>query len=503
MMLENIAQGASVILTPYNIFFCWLGSSAGLLLGATPGISATMSIALLVPLTFTLSPATGLIMLGGIYCGAIYGGSIASILLRTPGTPASAATVYDGYAMTQKGEAGKALGLAIFASVTGGFMSALVLLFAAPQVAKVALKFRSAEMFWLVVFGLTIVASVTGKSIVKGLITALLGLVLATIGMHPMTGFMRFSFGFASLYDGIPFIVALIGLFSISQAMVLVERGGEEKQVTVPKIGRVFPGWKLLYRLKWTSIRSALIGIGIGAVPGPGATISAFVAYDQAKRLSKTPEKFGTGIPEGVVAPEAANNGVTGGSLIPMLTLGIPGNECTAALLGGVMIHGLIPGPKLFTQHAPITYAFMLSMILNELFYSSFGFLFVKYLAKMVLIPRGILAPVIVVLSVIGSYAIRCSLIDVGFMFGMGLLGYALRKLKFPLVPIILGMILGPLAEENLARSITIAHARGTNLLFFFISSPIALVFMIITGLSLGWSIYKRATTEVISEEGL
>lgn len=502
-MLENIAQGASILFTPYNIFFCWLGASAGLLLGAIPGISATMSIALLVPMTFPLSPATGLIMLGGVYCGAIYGGSIASILLRTPGTPASAATVYDGYVMTQKGESGKALGLAIFASVIGGLMSAFVLLFAAPQVAKVALKFRSAEMFWLVVFGLTIVASVSGKSIVKGLITALLGLIFATIGMHPLTGFMRFSFGFASLYDGIPFIVALIGLFSVSQAMVLAERGGEEKQVTVPRIGRVFPGFKLLYGLKWTAMRSALIGIGIGAIPGPGATISSFVAYDQAKKLSKTPEKFGTGIAEGVVAPEAANNGVTGGSLIPMLTLGIPGNECTAALLGGLMIHGLIPGPRLFTTHASITYAFMLSMFLNELFYSSFGFVFVKYLAKIVLIPRGILAPAIIVLSVIGSYAIRSSLIDVGFMFGMGILGYALRKLKFPLVPIILGMILGPLAEKNLARSIILAHARGTNLLFYFVSSPIALTCMIITALSLGWAIYKRATAEVISEEAL
>jgi len=502
-MLENIVQGASYTFQLHNIFFCWLGSTAGVILGATPGISATMSIALLVPMTFALAPDSGLIMLGGIYCGAIYGGSISSILLRTPGTPASAATVYDGYTMTQKGEAGKALGLTIFASVVGGALSAVVCLLAAPQVAKVALKFRSPEMFWLVVFGLTIVASVTGKSISKGLISALLGLLFASIGMHPLTGFMRFTFGLPALYDGIPFIVALIGLFSFSQAMVLVERGGEEKQITIPKIGRVFPGWKLLNKLKWTAVRSALIGIGIGAVPGPGATISAFVAYDQAKKLSKTPEKFGTGIPEGVVAPEAANNGVTGGSLIPMLTLGIPGNECTAALLGGIMIHGLIPGPRLFTEHAAITYAFMLSMILNELFYSTFGFAFVRYLAKIALIPRGILAPVIVVLSVIGSYAIRNSLTDVCFMLGMGLLGYAFRKLKFPLVPIILGMILGPLAEENLARCLTIAHARGFNVWYFFFTSPIALAFMIITALSLGWAIYKRVTAKMISEEGL
>jgi len=502
-VLENIAQGAGLAFQPYNIFFCWLGAAAGVILGATPGVSATMSIALLVPVTFALPPATGLIMLGGIYCGAIYGGSIASILLRTPGTPASAATVYDGYVMTQQGEGGKALGLAICGSVIGGVLSALICLFAAPQVARIALKFRSAEMFWLVIFGLTIVASVTGRSISKGLISAFLGLTLATIGMHPLTGFMRFTFGSPSLYDGIPFIVALIGLFSFSQTMVLAERGGEEKQLFVPKIGKVFPGWKLLNKLKWSAIRSAFIGIGIGAIPGPGATISGFVAYDQAKKFSKHPEKFGKGNPEGVIAPEAANNGVTGGSLIPLLTLGIPGNECTAALLGGVMIHGLIPGPRLFTEHAVITFAFMLSMILNEMFYASFGMVFVRYLAKLALVPRGILAPMIVVLSVVGSYAIRNSITDVWFMLGMGLLGYAFRKMKFPLVPIVLGMILGPMAEENLARCLSIAGARGTTVWHIFFTSPIALGFMAITFLSLGWTIYKRVTTGEIEEEGL
>lgn len=499
-MLESIAAGASLLFLPRNILFCCLGSFAGVILGAIPGVTATMSIALLVPITFTLAPEAGLIMLGGIYCGAIYGGSISAILLRTPGTPSAAATIFDGYAMTQKGEAGKALGLAIYASLVGGLLSASICLFASPQVANVALKFQSPEMFWLVICGLTIMVSVAGRSLIKGLIAGLLGLVLATIGMHPFSGFIRFSFGWLALYEGLPFIVALIGLFGFSQTMVLVEKGGEEKQVATAKIERIFPGWKLLNRLKWLAIRSGLIGLFIGAIPGPGGTASIFFAYDQAKKTSKTPEKFGTGIPEGIVAPEAANNGVTGGALIPMLALGIPGNAATAALIGGLIIHGLVPGPKLFIEHSAITYAFLLSLFIANLSYAAVGFMAVRYLAKIAFIPRGFLAPAITVFCVIGTYAIRNSLVDVGIMLGMGLLGYALRKLDFPLAPIVIAMILGPLAEENLIRSMALAGIQGISVWQFFATRPICVMFLILAALSLGFAFKQRMTGKKITD---
>jgi putative tricarboxylic transport membrane protein len=485
MMLEQIYKGLLVALQWHHLLIAFFGAAGGILIGGLPGLTATMGIALLIPITFGMHPASGLIMLGAVYCGAIYGGSIAAILVRAPGTPAAAATVFDGYEMTKKGEAGRALGAAVLSSFVGGFISTTILIFVAQPLAMFSLRFGPPEFMWLGIFGLTIIASLSGKSLLKGLISGAIGLLIATMGMHPLTGYMRFTFGRVELYDGVPVIIALIGLFSVSQVLYLTERKGGEAAEIADKIGRVLPTWEDLKLCKWTLLRSGLIGTTIGAIPGAGADIASFVGYNEARRWSKHPEKFGTGYIEGVVGSEAANNGVTGGSLIPLLTLGIPGNAVTAVLLGGLLIQGLLPGPELFTKHADITYGFIMSLYLAKTFYLILGFFGARHFVRVVKTPSGVLAPVITALAVIGSYAINNSLSDVWLMLGMGLLGYALRKFDFPLAPICLAIILGPMVESNLARTLTLATARDIPTFLLFFTRPICLILMGLIVLSL------------------
>jgi len=484
-MPDQIYNGMLVALQWQNVIIAILGSAGGIIIGSLPGLTATMGVALLIPLTFGMDPASGLIMLGAVYCGAIYGGSIAAILVRTPGTPAAAATVFDGYEMTKQGKAGQALGAAIYASFVGGIISATILIFVAQPLAMFSLRFGAPEFMWLGIFGLTIIASLAGKSIIKGLISGLIGLLISTMGMHPLTGYIRFTFGRMELIDGIPVIIAMIGLFSVSQVLYLAERKGGEAAEFTEKLGRIIPTWKELKLVKTTLLRSSLIGTVIGAIPGAGADIASFVGYSEAKRFSKHPEKFGTGYVEGVVGSEAANNGVTGGSLIPLLTLGIPGNAVTAVLLGGLLIQGLLPGAELFTKHAKITYAFMMSLYLANIFYVILGFFGARYFVRVVKTPSGVLAPVILILSVVGSYAINNAVADIWLMFAVGMLGYGLRKFEFPLAPICLAIILGPLVESNLARTLIISHAKEVNIFILFFTRPICVVLIGLTILSL------------------
>ena len=489
-MLQQIIESTHILFQPLNLILAFVGSTAGVIIGAIPGLSATMGVALLIPLTFALEPASGLIMLAGIYCGAIYGGSISAILIRTPGTPAAVATMYDGYPLTLQGKAHIALGIAIFSSAFGGIFSAFVLLFVAHPIARFALEFRSPEMFWLAVFGMSIIASLGEGSVLKGFISGGIGLIIATVGMHPLTGQLRYTFGFASLYSGVPIIIALIGLFSPSQSMVLAENPGEQKSAKLDIKGSLFPGFKIFWKYKATLVRSSVIGTIIGAIPGAGATVSSFVCYNEARRWSKEKSKFGKGNPEGVMAAETANNAVTGGSLVPLLTLGIPGNAVTAALIGGLMIHGLIPGPKLFIETADIIYAFILSLFVVNVFYVLVGFYGLKYVVKVVNTPKPVLAPAIICLSVVGSFAIRNNIFDVWAMFLFGLLGYTLRQMKFPLAPIVLAIILGPIAEKNLDRAVTIASARGTSIWSVFFHSPVAVTLIVLTILSIAAGIW-------------
>ncbi|WP_417721144.1 tripartite tricarboxylate transporter permease [Salipiger sp.] len=491
-MYSDILTAIPLVLTPTMLLLVSVGALLGTVLGATPGISATLSIALLVPVTFNMDPTGALVFLGGVYCGAIYGGSISAILINVPGTPSAVATMIDGYQLTRQGKAGTALGAAVMGSFVGGQLGVLVLLLGAPLVAVWALKVGSQEFFWIVIFAMTSVGALGAGSVLKGLVAAALGLALGTVGSHPVTGELRFAFGSSALYEGIPIVVGLVGLFSISQVLTLVTepRGSDEHKITT--VGSLLPGAAAVLRHKVTSLRSAIIGTFVGTLPGAGADIASFLGYNEAKRASSHPETFGKGEVEGVLASETANNGVVGGSLIPMMTLGIPGNAVTAALLGGLLIHGLIPGPRLFESSGHILYPFILSLFLANAAFLIFAFVGLRYMARVVLTPNAILAPVIVVLTMMGAYTFRSSTTDLWIALAMGLFGYLLTIGRFPLPPVVLGIILGPLAEKNIARSAQIAHAKGMSLVEYFLTSPISLVFIALTVASLAITVRRE-----------
>ncbi len=492
-MIDQIIDGALVAFQWQHIALALAGAILGILFGALPGVSATLGIALLVPLTFTMAPVAALVFLGAVYCGAIYGGSISAVLLNVPGTPAAVATMLDGYEMTRQGKGGKALGLCTASSLIGGQFSVVVLLFGAPLVASVALEVRSAEFFWIVIFAMSTVGAIGAGSPLKGVITAVIGLAIGVIGAHPMTGVLRFTFDEPALYEGLPVISALVGLFSISQVLILAEGKGMDSQLKIPKIGSLRPGKELLWRLRNTLLRSSIIGTVVGLIPGAGADIASFIGRSEARRYSSKPELFGKGSPEAIVGSEAANNAVVGGSLIPMLTLGIPGNAVTAALLGGLLIHGLIPGPLLFMEAPDVLYPFIFSLFLANLFFAVVAFGGLKYVSKIVLVPQGIIAPIVTALAVIGAYSFRNMGFDIWIMFTMGLFGYALRKADYPLAPIILGIILGPLAEENLDRVMTLAQAADLSLMGYFMERWTTITLMVLTVLTLIYSFFRDA----------
>lgn len=489
--MESILDGMLVAFQWHHVLLALAGAILGTVFGAMPGVSATLSIALLVPITFEMPAATGLIFLGAVYCGAIYGGSISGILINVPGTPAAVATMLDGYEMTKKGKGGLALGMTICASFIGGQFSVIVLLFLAPLVASVALEVRSAEFFWIVIFAMSTIGAIGSGSALKGLMSGLMGLVLGTVGMHPTTGTLRFAFDQPALYERVPVIVALVGLFSISQVLFLAEGKGMDTQLKIPEVGKMWPGRELLWKMKNHLARSSIIGTIIGLIPGAGADIAAFIGRTEARRYSKHPEMFGKGSIEAVAGAEAANNAVVGGSLIPMLTLGIPGNAVTAALLGGLLIHGLIPGPNLFAEAPDVLYPFILSLFLANLFFAVVGFLGLRYVAKVVLVPQGMIAAVVTGLAVIGAFSYRNLEFDIWIMGGLGLLGYILRKADFPLAPIILGIILGPMAEENLDRVIILAGARNESVFAFFMGRGLTVTLMVLTVVAIAYSFYR------------
>ena len=439
-----------------------IGAIFGILIGGIPGLTATMAVALLIPITFSLDPLTGLTLMGGVYCGAMYGGSIVAILLSTPGTPAAAATALEGYPLTKQGKGGLALKVSVIASFIGGTFSIFVLLLLSPLLAKFALKFGPPEYFLLAIMGLTGVISVSEGGLIRGLISGLIGLIIALIGTDPISGNLRYTFNQVDLFEGVSFMPALIGMFSITQILELtgVKRIANEN-IKIDRIKRekmpkgLFPFIGL----------GTLVGTIVGIIPGEGATIAAFVSYNVAKQKSKFKELFGKGNPEGIAAAESGNNACVGGSLVPLLTLGVPGNTVSAALLGGLMIHGLIPGPELFTKHGVITYGFILSLFLANLVFLIVGLYFAPYFAKVSFIPSAVLIPAISVFAVVGSYAINNSLFDVGLMLTFGIMGYFLNKMKFSLSAIILGLILGPIAESSFAQSLTLSD--GSYKIFF------------------------------------
>lgn len=464
-----------------------MGVAVGITIGALPGLTATMGVALLVPLTFGRPPLESLAMLLGLYCGAMYGGSIAAILVRTPGTPAAAATVLEGYPMAQRGEAGRALAMALFASFTGGLTGALIMTFLSPMISHVALEFSTVEYFALAVFGLSVIVSISGKSIVKGLMTGIFGLLISTIGADPISGYPRFIFGQMDLFEGPPFIPTLIGLFAVSEVLANVQVTQSLQRVRAV-VDRYFPSWADIKASLVPIGRGSVLGALIGAIPGAGGDIAAFVSYGETKRTSKHPEKFGTGQVEGLAASECANNACSGGAMIPLLSLGVPGDAVTAVLLGAFVIQGLQPGPLLYKDHIDIVYNVFASMIVANFALLAIGLVGIRLFAKVILVRRAILMPSILVLSVVGAYAMRRDVFDVYFMLGCGVVGYFMQKHEFPLSPILLALILGPMAEANLRRSLVVSGGDFGIIL----TRPIAVALLVLAVASLAASFYNH-----------
>jgi len=464
-----------VLFDPINFLFVFIGVTAGIIVGALPGLTATMGVALLIPFTFGLDPVRGLLMLLGIFSGGIYGGSISAILIGIPGTPSAAATVLDGHPLSKKGLAGKAIGIATIASFFGGTMGALTMSFLSPQIARIALKFGPPEFFALAFFGLGIIITVSGKSILKGLISGVFGLMITTIGFDPLSGCPRLTFDSTELLGGVTFIPALIGLFGYSQVFQ-----GIEKILVLPSVKselkNIIPKLNEIKSVLKTMIKSSLMGTFIGAVPGTGCDIAAFVSYGEARRSSKNPEKFGTGILEGVAAPESGNNAATGGAMIPMLTLGVPGDAVTAVLMGALTIHNFQPGPLLFRDHPEVVYPIFAGMILAQFLMLGVGLCGARFFARIINLDRRIMTPIIFLLCIVGSYAMRFSFFDVGVSLIIGIIAYFMNYYGFPGSPILLALILGPMVEQNLRRSLIISH--GDPLIF--ITRPISAAFILI-----------------------
>ena len=475
----------AALLNPVTLGAIALGTLGGIIIGALPGLTATMGVALLIPVTFGMDPVTGLNMLIGIYIGGIYGGCVSSILLRTPGTPASAATVLDGYPMAQKGEAGKALGMATIASTVGGLFAAVVLATLAPQLAKIALEFGAAEYFALALFGLTIIASLSGD-LLKGAISGLLGILISCVGADPITGILRYTFGISGFASGFAFTPALIGLFALSEVFTQMEKMSLREERVTHVSGR----WPTLGDIRESAgalVRGSLIGTFIGIVPGTGSGTAAWITYSEVRRTSKTPEKFGTGYAPGVAATESANNAVCAAALIPLLALGVPGDVVTAVLMGGLMIQGLVPGPMLFETNPEVVVGIFGGTFIATFCMFIFGMALIPVFSRILMIPRHMLAILIVMFCFIGSFAINLNPVDLYTMIGFGVLGWGMQKYGFSQAALCIALILGPMAESNLRRGLL---QTDDNLLDF-LSGPITQLFLVLTVLSLAWPFYK------------
>jgi len=469
-----------------TIIMVMIGVFCGIVFGVIPGLTATMGIALFIPFTFALPPVDGISLLLGVYVGGIYGGSVTAILIRTPGTPSSAATVLDGYPMTENGEAGRALKYATVSSFVGGIFSCLVMLLVAPKIAAVGLQFGAPEFFALAIFGLSVVGSVSGENITKGLIAACLGLFISTIGLDPIGGTSRFSFDSMSLLSGVSLIPALIGLFAVSQVLHEVEKKSGENLRKPKYVSNKVPLKEMFS--KWIEfLRASVIGTIVGLIPGSGTSIATFISYNESKRFSKTPEEYGKGKPEGVIATEASNNAVTGGALIPLLTLGIPGDVVTAIILGGFLVQGLTPGPMLFANNPEIVYGIFITIIVANIFMLFFGLAGIRLFAHIVKVPKKLLLPIVVIFCLIGSYAITNNIFDIWVVLAFSVIGYYMEKFKYPLPPLILGVVLGPIIESNLRRALI----QSQQDISIFFTKPISAIFLSIVIISIFFPIFK------------
>jgi len=488
-MFDVVLQGLQQVFVPLNFVLLFAGVFLGITFGALPGLTATMGLALLVPFTFTMSPESGLIMLAGIYVGAMYGDAIPAILINTPGTPSAIATTFDGFPLAQKGMAQHALVTAALASTIGSLLANVVLVVAGPPLAAASLKFGPPEYFWLGIFGLTIISALSSGSVIKGFLAGCIGMVLSAVGMASIGGDVRLTFGYPILQGGIDLIVALIGFFCLPEILTSVigkRRKTYTEKAVEPKLAVIGEVAMKIVKKPLLLLRSAVIGTIVGFAPGAGGNIASMVSYNEARRWSKDPDKYGKGTIDGVAASESANSAMAPGSLIPLLTLGIPGSPAAAVILGALMVHRLKPGADLFTgPEASIIYSFLMGLLVAAFLVSFIGSFGSVIFSRIINIPSRYLAPGIIFMTVLGAYAIRNSMLDVWIMFVFGIIGFVSRKLNFHPAPIVLGLILGPFIEEGLVKSVLAGQFQGVfNYMVF---RPISGVLIALCVLSLCW----------------
>lgn len=480
-MMEFIGPAFSTVFT-WNVFLVLaLGVLLGLVVGAIPGLNDTITLAVLVPVTFSMHPNYAFALLVGVYCSACYGGSIPAILLKIPGTASSVVTTMDGNAMARKGQAGLALGISTISSVCGGMISCIVLLFFAPSLANYALRFGPPEYCALAILGLSTVAGMSGKALLKNLIVCVLGLLLSTIGMSPQTGYPRFTMDITLLYDGIPLVPMLIGLFGVSSVLHMVERlvksqaGGTPE--ALPSIGRTLPSWKLMLELTPVILLGSCVGTVIGIIPGAGMIMAIYLAYDLTRtRYRNLP--FGEGVPHGVAAPESANNSVVGGSMVPLLALGVPGNSTSALFLGALMIQGLRPGPALFKESPDTAYFIIAAFLVANMIMGPMGLAMGRALAKVIFkLSVVILAGCIMLFCTTGAYAVGLDPIYIWVTLSFGVIGYLMDKTKLPQAPLVLAMVLGPMMETGFEQSLVLS--KGSFMIF--LTSPIAATMLFVS----------------------
>lgn len=496
-------EGIISVLNPICLGLILGGVILGIIFGAIPGLSATMAVVLFLPMSFGMKPINGISLLIGLYLGGISGGLISAILLKIPGTPSSIATVFDGGPMADKGEAGRALGAGILYSFIGGLLSIFALMFISPYLAKITLKFTPAEYFSIAIFSLSIIASLSGKSILKGALGGILGIALSMVGMAPLDSYTRYTFGNTQLLSGFDIVVILIGIFAVTDIIIngfgrktLADKWAK-KEYSLKGFGVTWQEFKEQFV---NMIRSSLIGIGIGILPGIGGSTAGLLAYTAEKNSSKYPEKFGTGIVDGVIASETANNAVIGGSLIPLLTMGIPGNTVTAIFLGGLMIHGISPGPLIFIKSGDIMYGIFTALFIANIFMLVFERAGLKWFVRLLDIPKHILLPIIMVMCAVGAFSTANRIFDVLGIFIFGMVGLLFKTMQIPSTPLIIGFILGPMAEENLRRALM---ATGGNWSVF-VTRPISAVFLLLAFASIFMSLkreYKSVNKLAVEKE--
>ena len=488
-IFSGLLQGFSVALTPANILWCFVGCFLGTIVGILPGLGPPATIAMLLPLTFLMNPTSAVIMLAGIYYGAKYGGSTTSILLNVPGESASVVTCLDGYQMARNGRGGAALGIAAISSFVAGTFGVVMLMLVAPPLAKFALRFSSPEYFALMCMGLAMVVLLAGKSIVKAFLAMLVGLWMASMGTDLFSAQSRFTFGQSELLDGIAFVIVAIGVFALGEVMGNMETREGVPMLPVPKgLRNLLPNMQELKACRFAFVNGSVVGFFIGILPGAGSTIASFISYGIEKAVSKHPERFGTGVPEGVAAPEGANNAETGGALVPMLTLGIPGSGTTAILLAAFVLWGLKPGPLMIQENPELFWGLVASMYIGNVILLIMNIPMIPLFAQILKLPLYILYPIIFGISIVGVYSVSTSLFDVWLLTILGLLGYAMRKLDYPQAPLILGMVLGDAMERALRQSLMMSQGDMSIL----VSRPLSAGILVVTAVILIVPLFRR-----------